>query len=411
MDTIAVGNTGLQLVTSLNKNFAIPEHIYNVKDYGAYGDNSHDDTVAIQNALDACVAGKGGTVYFPNGTYLIGGALKTNYSGENPNSQLYIKPITYNNAGRCTVKLLGESTFNTVNYPFVVAPTLSTSGVILKSTIDGTGVWPSVIGTMTVSGAYNAHQISIENIIVLVKANEGSGGPTMCGINLLYSSLNHIKNVYCSVDIDYIQSTLPTNHVFGLALNPTNSEMGSSVENYVGCGFYYGFCCGEGVLINSIVCFGNYIGYMSLANYYASVILNAILHANCYAIAAQQETMHKVVGDSCLIINYMSLEPRPTPNGAYWPDWVEFADVILDTDNILRGEINCNIRTIGGVDHSWLTKGNGGYNFLIRNQYYNSDYYWTTTTRPTIPGYGTRGFNITTSKTEIWDGSQWQDCW
>ena len=41
---------------------------YNVKAYGALGDNSTDDTSALQSAINAVPTG-GGTVYFPPGTY------------------------------------------------------------------------------------------------------------------------------------------------------------------------------------------------------------------------------------------------------------------------------------------------------------------------------------------------------
>jgi len=44
---------------------------YNVKDYGATGDGSTNDTVTIQAALDACTTAGGGTVYFPAGTYMV----------------------------------------------------------------------------------------------------------------------------------------------------------------------------------------------------------------------------------------------------------------------------------------------------------------------------------------------------
>ena len=41
----------------------------NVKDYGARGDGSTDDSQSIQNAIDDCYNQGGGTVLFPSGTY------------------------------------------------------------------------------------------------------------------------------------------------------------------------------------------------------------------------------------------------------------------------------------------------------------------------------------------------------
>lgn len=49
--------------------------IYSVKSYGAVGDGSTDDTTAIQNTINACVAGGGGYVYFPTGSYKITSGL------------------------------------------------------------------------------------------------------------------------------------------------------------------------------------------------------------------------------------------------------------------------------------------------------------------------------------------------
>jgi len=45
--------------------------MYNVRDYGAVGDGSHDDTSSIQAAINACQAANGGIVYIPTGNYLI----------------------------------------------------------------------------------------------------------------------------------------------------------------------------------------------------------------------------------------------------------------------------------------------------------------------------------------------------
>jgi parallel beta-helix repeat protein len=48
------------------------ESAYNVKDYGALGDGSTDDSSAIQSAITAAQADHNGIVFFPQGTYIIG---------------------------------------------------------------------------------------------------------------------------------------------------------------------------------------------------------------------------------------------------------------------------------------------------------------------------------------------------
>ena len=45
---------------------------FNVKDFGAKGDNATMNTSAIQDAINQCASKGGGTVFFPSGTYLSG---------------------------------------------------------------------------------------------------------------------------------------------------------------------------------------------------------------------------------------------------------------------------------------------------------------------------------------------------
>ena len=86
---------------------------FNVKDYGAKGDNSHDDTAAIQAAINAAGAAPGGNfycggnVYFPPGNYIVSAKL-TNAA---------VIPSGYSNsavnligAGRDLVRLQGKVT-------------------------------------------------------------------------------------------------------------------------------------------------------------------------------------------------------------------------------------------------------------------------------------------------------------
>lgn len=49
--------------------------IVSVKDFGAAGNGVTDDTAAIQAATDAAYSAGGGTVYFPEGSYLISGEI------------------------------------------------------------------------------------------------------------------------------------------------------------------------------------------------------------------------------------------------------------------------------------------------------------------------------------------------
>ena len=50
-------------------------HGYNVKDYGAKGDGSTDDTSSINSALSAVIANGSGILYFPAGKYIITSSL------------------------------------------------------------------------------------------------------------------------------------------------------------------------------------------------------------------------------------------------------------------------------------------------------------------------------------------------
>lgn len=64
--TLPAGTRTVSTVTDYLANGAV----HNVKDYGALGDGSTDDTAAIQAAIDATEAA-GGTVYFPPGTFVF----------------------------------------------------------------------------------------------------------------------------------------------------------------------------------------------------------------------------------------------------------------------------------------------------------------------------------------------------
>lgn len=57
-----------QIQATIKLNFG---DVVNVKDYGALGDNTTDDTSAIQAAITAALTSSGGVIFFPGGTYKI----------------------------------------------------------------------------------------------------------------------------------------------------------------------------------------------------------------------------------------------------------------------------------------------------------------------------------------------------
>src|ERR1700722_818420 len=55
--------------------------IKNVKDFGAIGDGSHDDSANIQAAIDWTNGANRGVIFFPLGSYKVTTPLTFNYNG------------------------------------------------------------------------------------------------------------------------------------------------------------------------------------------------------------------------------------------------------------------------------------------------------------------------------------------
>jgi hypothetical protein len=96
-DGEAPGGTGLDSTYA-----GLDSAVYNVKDHGAKGDGSTDDTASIQALINAVGVTKPATVYFPPGVYIVSGlALRSNVTLTGAGSGGY--GLATNYATRCSV--------------------------------------------------------------------------------------------------------------------------------------------------------------------------------------------------------------------------------------------------------------------------------------------------------------------
>lgn len=414
---LTTGMTGAQFRTAFNNNFALLPYFYNVEDYGAVHDGVTDDTEAIQDAINAAYAGGGGTVFFPNGTYLLSGPLQNNIPfgayATNYNSQLYIPAPDPGPTTRVTVKLLGESHNKSASFG---------AGVIWKSTIAGSGTWPSVICSRRYNDGsgtlMNYHDTIIENITILVNPFTDSTGVSMCGINLLYASHPVICNVtvgFYATHVDGYNATLeslviPENHAFGIGIGFDANDFAEVKGECVVDGFYYGFLFGEGVYAETIHSYHNYISVMALTATYGCVIDYMVSHWCRIDFAGQLETVYKTPGKNLLLVNLVVIEKWFEPASGSWiatrgPAWLEKEYFVTDPSNLLYGRMN--FRVSGGLNA--MTQKNGGTNFIPRNVRTGGGWHWNTALRPTDPDWGMMGLNINTAKMEMWNGYSWRN--
>jgi hypothetical protein len=102
---------------------------YNVKEFGALGDGHHDDTDAIQKALDHADKKGGGIVFLPSGQYLIGGSLQIasdvvlegSFRGpvSHIQAEIYPGPVSHHSPWRGTILLATRDKGNDQGHPFI----------------------------------------------------------------------------------------------------------------------------------------------------------------------------------------------------------------------------------------------------------------------------------------------------
>lgn len=336
-------------------------NVFNVKTYGALGNGLTDDTLAIQNAILACDTAGGGIVYFPNGEYLINGALDSA-----SNSQIYFPLNSINDSANLkTIKLLGETPPNQYSNPFVEAGGLGNEhpnkGVILKSNLTTAG---NIIGSRTevVSwGNFNFLHVNIENISVRISSRTGTTNiiPRATGINMGGLAFFDGQFIEVATTGRMHQVLEPATTCYGIIMPKNNNFAFCNLRNFNVYGVYIAVDCYEHTSLNDYLIDVCVIGLnFNFANHTIRVGKGCIARSR-YNVQCQS--------NSKFYIDHLSVEddysksiPTPTWNAT-------LADV-NDIDSTSIGILNLNIiRSNFGVDNAMFKISSTNSKVVVRD--------------------------------------------
>lgn len=223
--------------------------VFNVKAYGAVGDDSTNDTAAIQSAVDAAGA-VGGVVWFPAGTYRIQTSALLLYTGSTPYSSItlagagagkaIIKQMT---TGVDVIKGLNNTTGSVQLLNVTIRDlTLSFGGTTTNS---GNGIYLAQVA----ADGPSFQQMNFKNLIL-----DNFGATGKYGFNaesLIVSSLENVMARSCANgfylnggafgNYDSINTSVTFNNCYA---NGTNTVLGFNIY----CSQYISFnaCAADG---------------------------------------------------------------------------------------------------------------------------------------------------------------------
>ncbi len=199
--------------------------VFNVRDYGAVGDDKTDNTAAFTACLKAVIAAGGGRMYLPDGVY---------------RGRITIPPVSKPIPSWITVEMVGESeptpVFGTIgSFP------LQNKGTIVKCLAQtGAAVISADRSPQSLYGGFSAVYVVIKNLDVRTDDDPGIGG-----IDLHYAMQCKLENVFINTGVYNVQASKPTHGTSGLITPACNNAALTILRNVVVTGYETGILVNE----------------------------------------------------------------------------------------------------------------------------------------------------------------------
>jgi len=200
---------------------ALQSRTFNVRDYGAVGDDKTDNTEAFSACLTAVIEAGGGRVFIPDGIYR--GRILI------PGTKAWI-----------TVEIVGESEPTPV-WGTIGAFPFPRNGTIIKCVSES---GPAVIAALNTPknmyAGFSGVNVIVRNLDVRTYNNPGIGG-----VDLGHAAQGKVENVFINTDVYNVQASKPTHGTRGLVTPACNNGALTILRNVIVTGYHTGILVNE----------------------------------------------------------------------------------------------------------------------------------------------------------------------